>query len=61
MPKNLTTNQRDKWLANTAPTSVQLAVKGSFGKANINQSFTSEVTLHHVLPFLYSQEWALSK
>ena len=61
MPGNLTTNQRDKWLATTAPTSVQLAVKGSFGKANINQSFTSEVTLRHVLPFIYARDWALSK
>ena len=57
LPTQMNKAQREQWLKDTVPTPVQLLLDQPFGKPNNNQTFYSEVTLRHVVPFLSRSEF----
>jgi hypothetical protein len=58
--KAMTKTIRDEFIRENLPTRVQVAMEQTFGKDSCSQSFHSEVTFRHTIPYLYNLGW-LSK
>jgi hypothetical protein len=60
LDKAMTTPIREAFIRENLPTRVQIAMEQPFGKDSCLQSFFSEVTFRHTIPYLYNFGW-LSK
>jgi hypothetical protein len=57
----LTTKIKDTFIREHLPTRVQIALEQPFGKDTLTQSFYSEVTFRHTIPYLYNLGWLPKK